>query len=78
MTDKALMMTPEAWPTWPYLTLHGDGRHGLLVDEAPAETGARPKVYLRELHDTCGFDCPAVNYPTFDALIADGWRVTCD
>lgn len=71
---KDLLMTPDDWPNWPYLALVRADEHALLVDERPTETGAQPKVYLRELHDVCGFDCPTIEYATFDALIADGWR----
>jgi len=74
-TTSVVMTEPETWPTWPYLGVRCGAVDGLIVDEKPDMTGAEPIVYLRKLHDTCGFECERLVFPSWDALLSAGWAV---
>lgn len=81
--DLRRMQSPGQWPQWPYLPIKrrvGDSNWpelGLLV-----ETGidtppvVMPKVYLTNLFCQEKLtDVPTREYPSFEALLDDGWVV---
>lgn len=66
--DREFMDTPKEWPLWPVLPLvqHGTGQAGFLTE-------GKPRVYIGNIFDN-RFD-NFKDYESFDAIIADGWRV---
>ena len=76
LTDLEMMSSPNDWPRWPQLPLKrwrdGEMDCGVIVEWA---SGVRPIIYLKNLFQNFAADTPTVEYPSLEALVADGWVV---
>ena len=83
-----MMQDASRWPVWPLLPLRhrsrraqdGSGFHemGFLIEDGCTGKAA-PKVYIGLIFfQSMGLklsDLPVEEYPTLEALVADGWEV---
>ena len=81
--DKSFMESPEKWPHWPLLPVKRPGKGkdcwpqlGLIIIDSVDESKPAPVVYLTSLYgDLKMKDAEKKEYPSIEALIADGWTV---
>lgn len=88
MTNLTLMQDPTRWPNWPVLPVtRGSGmeslesrNQGLILDTMSEDGGAYPTVYHKNMFQpnltwTAILEGPQTAYPSWEALLKDGWRV---
>lgn len=84
--DLAMMQSPNDWPNWPVLPIKkwDKEKHQMdcacIIDEGPLRQSVGIKVYLVSMYQLCEKSKPLMEhkskeYPSLDALVADGWKV---
>lgn len=86
--DAAFIRNPDDWPVWPYLPVKKSGRVELGIDNKTIGilcctdelvNKGQPTVYHVYLFDLpkkgALKDAPKTDYPTVEAMLADGWVV---
>lgn len=80
--DLRMMQDPDAWPRWPVLPLKrstpDDPLDCAFLMCRFVDSGPDPEVWLGTIYeasDLVGDESKHVVYESWDALLADGWRV---